>query len=134
MDEQIVHHMVVNVLKPIIMKSMYRHSYGSLPGRGAVANKKKGTIGGREAVAKFIKEHPDQCTYCMKLDIRKFFDTVPHDVLKAKFARKIKDKKFLDVIYKIIDSDEKEIGIPIGFYTSQWFANFYLSDFDHYVK
>ena len=38
----------------------------------------------------------------------------------------------LDLLYKIIDTTET--GLPIGFYTSQWFSNFYLMDFDHFVK
>ena len=57
---------------------------------------------------------------------------IDHDILKAKFNKKIKDKKMLDLLYKIIDITET--GLPIGFYTSQWFANFYLMDFDHFVK
>lgn len=134
MREQVIHHMIVNVLKPIILKPMYRHSYGSLPGRGATRGKKKHTLGGKEAVEKFIKTHPNQCQYCLKMDIHKFFDNVSHDVIKQKFARIIHDKKFLNILYRIIDSNEKDIGLPIGFYTSQWFANFYLIDLDHFIK
>jgi len=40
----------------------------------------------------------------------------------------------LEVIYKIIDSNNKDVGVPIGYYTSQWFANFYLIPLDHYIK
>ena len=53
--------------------------------------------------------------------------------MKQKFQRVIKDKDVLNLIYLIIDSSA-ESGVPIGNYTSQWFANFYLQDLDHYIK
>ena len=143
MREQVIHHMVVNVLKPIFMKSMYYHSYGSIPGRGASAKRytghrkgrnKRHTRGGKEAIEKFIREHPEDCRYCLKMDIHKFFDSVPHDKLRAKFHKIIHDQRFLTVIDTIIEANGKEVGIPIGFYTSQWFANFYLTGLDHFIK
>ena len=134
MREQVVHHMVVNILKPIIMKPMYYHSYGSLPGRGATKGRSKKSHGCKESVEKYIRTHPNECTYCVKMDIQKFFDNVPHDIIKQKFARIIHDERFLNILFQIIDSNNSDIGLPIGFYTSQWFANFYLIDLDHYIK
>ena len=133
MPEQVVHHMVVNVLKPIIMKPMYYHSYGSLPKRGAIGNRKKGSRGGKQAIWRFIRRHPDQCAYYLKIDIKKFFENISHNILKQQFARIIHDAHFLNIIYTIIDAVPGDRGIPIGFYTSQWFANFYLIGLDHYI-
>ncbi len=121
--EQIVHHMVVNILKPIIMKPLYEKSYGSIPGRGAHMAKKQ--------IERVIRKGKD-IKYCLKMDVKKYFDSIPHDVLKALFARKIGDKQFLAVLNEIVDVTDQ--GIPLGFYTSQWFANWYLSDLDHYIK
>lgn len=126
MREQIVHHMVINVMKPIFMKTMFEHSYGSIPGRGVHSAKK--------VLEKWIRTGGKNTKYCLKMDIRKFFDSVPRKILKEKLAKMIHDQKFLKILYEIVDTDDHEIGIPIGFYTSQWFANFYLTDFDHYVK
>lgn len=136
MREQVVHHMIINVLKPIILKPMYYHSYGSVPHRGATKGKKRKskTKGGKEAVEKFIHNHTEDCRYCLKMDVKKFFDSVPHDKLKARFAKIIHDQRFLDVIFTVIDANGSDVGIPIGFYTSQWFANFYLTPLDHYIK
>ena len=127
-EEQIVHHMVVNILKPIFMKGMYEHAYGSIPNRGPHLGKKVNE--------KWIRKNNnlvvDNVKYCLKMDIRKFFDNVSQEVLKEKLASKIKDKYFMEVLYEIIGAVPN--GLPLGFYTSQWFANWYLQEFDHYVK
>lgn len=122
--EQIVHHMAVNVLRPIFEHGMYEHSYGSLPNRGAHKGKK--------LIKKWIEHDKKNVKYCLKMDIRKFFDSIPHDIIKAKLALLIHDKKFLNLLYEIIDVIDN--GLPLGFYTSQWFANWYLQDLDHYIK
>lgn len=122
--EQVVHHMAVNILKPIFMKSMYEHSYGSIPGRGAHLAKKR--------IERWLYNDTKNTKYCLKMDVKKYFDSIPHDILKRKLSRIIKDEKFLKILFTIIDI--QEVGIPLGFYTSQWFANFYLSELDHYIK
>ena len=126
MREQIVHHMVINVLKPIFMKGMYEHSYGSIPDRGAHLAKKR--------IEKWIRNGGKDVKYCLKMDIKKYFESVPHDILKKKLAKIIKDSAFLKVLYEIVDAVPDGKGMPIGFYTSQWFANWYLTELDHYIK
>lgn len=121
--EQVIHHMIVNVLKPIFQRSMYFHSYGSLPDKGGHR--------GAKAVKRWIAKDYTNCQYCLKMDIRKYFENIPHEILKRKLAKLIHDKKFLDVIFEIIDVCE--LGIPLGFYTSQWLANWYLTELDHYI-
>lgn len=122
--EQVIHHMLCNILKPIFMKGMYEHSYGSIPDRGGLAGKK--------VIEKWIGHDIRNCKYVLKMDIRRFFDSVPHDILKTKLRRLITDERFLQVMFNVID--ETEIGLPLGFYTSQWLANWYLQDLDHYIK
>lgn len=70
--------------------------------------------------------------YILKCDIHKFFASIDHNRLKEKLIKKIKDKDALEILYKIIDSDEN--GLSIGSMTSQTFAIFYLNDLDHYIK
>jgi len=122
--EQVVHHMIVNVLKPIFLKPMYEHSYGSIPGRGAHDAKNH--------IAKFIRNHPNDVTYCFKGDIRKYFNSIPHDILIARLRQIIKDEKFMNVVEEIINVTD--VGIPLGFYLSQWIANWYLTEMDHFIK
>lgn len=122
--EQIVHHAVVQVLLPMFWKGMYEHSYGSIPERG--------THKGKKTIEKWIKHDKRNVKYCLKMDIRKYFDSINHGILKRKFARVIKDKRFLNLLFKIIDVTEK--GIPLGFYLSQWTSNWFLQELDHYIK
>ena len=122
--EQVIHHMIVNVLKPIFMKSMYEHSYGSIPGRGSHLAKKR--------IERWIYKDTKNTKYCLKMDVRKYFESIPHYILKSKLSKMIADENFLKIVDTIIDV--QEVGIPLGFYTSQWFANFYLTCIDHYIK
>lgn len=136
MYEQIVQHAVMNILQPIFMKSMYAYSCGSVP--------KRGIHYGKRHIEKFIKDNkhkPQELKYCLKLDIKHFYQNVDTERLKKKFRRIIKDKDMLIVLDTIVDSNVAKygkkivkMGLPIGFYTSQWFSNFFLQDFDHYVK
>lgn len=70
--------------------------------------------------------------YILKCDIKKFFSSINHEILKTKLSRIIKDKFALNIVFKIIDSDEN--GLSIGNMTSQVLAVFYLNDLDHYIK
>ena len=123
-QEQIVHHMVVNTLIPIFSKGMYEHSYASLPNRGAHKGKK--------VIERWIRTDPEHCKYCLKMDIRKFFDSIPHDILLEKLHNLIHDEKFMSILEEIISVTD--VGLPLGFYTSQWLSNWYLQDLDHFIK
>ncbi len=121
--DQIIHWSLMLVLEPILTKGMYAHSCGSIPG--------KGSSWGNKYIEKWIRNDKKNTKYCLKLDIRKFYDSINHESLKVAFKQKIKDKKTLNLISAIIDSCD---GLPIGNYTSQWFANFLLTKLDHHIK
>lgn len=122
--EQIIHHMVVNTLRPVMMKGMYEHSYGSIPGRGIHLAKKR--------IEKWVRKDWKNTRYFLKMDIRHFFASIPNDKMKAYIAKYVKDEKVLEVACRIVDVLPQ--GLPLGFYTSQWFANWYLQPLDHYIK
>ena len=123
-DEQVIHHMIVNVLQPIFIHGMYEHSYGSIPKRGGHK--------GKEAIRKWIAKGGKNCKYVLKMDIRKYFDSIPHDIYLANLRKIIRDKRFMAVLEEITNVVPQ--GIPLGFYTSQWTANWYLQGLDHYIK
>lgn len=93
-----------------------------------------------------LRKYPNETKYCLKLDIRKFYPSIPHNGLKKCIRKKIKDKDFLMILDEIIDSTDNVrdvsskltnkigIGVPIGNYLSQYFANLYLSELDHLCK
>lgn len=122
--ELLVQHMVVNVLKPIFSKGMYKHTYAAIPNRG--------THLGKTFLAKWIKNDVDNTQYYLKIDIRHYFESIPQDMLLKKLRRIIKDERFIAIIEALLSVTNK--GLPLGFYTSQWFANWYLQDFDHFIK
>ena len=123
-DEQVIHHMVVNILQPIFMRGMYEHSYGSIPKRGAHK--------GKNAIKKWIAKDGKNCKYVLKMDIRKYFDSIPHDIYLRNLRRIIKDDRFMQVLEEITRVIPQ--GLPLGFYTSQWTANWYLQGLDHFIK
>jgi len=121
--DQVVHWAVCLVLKPIFMRGMYDYCIGSVPGRGATRGKK---------YIDRVYRKDARVKYAMKTDIKKFYPTVSNEKIKELFRTKIKDKRALALIDAIIDNGGA--GLPIGYYTSQWFANFYLEKVDHYIK
>lgn len=120
--DRIVHHAIMNVLEPLFVSVFTADTYSCIKGRGIHAAGK--------AVRIALRDVPGT-TYCLKFDIRKFYPSVDHKVLKELLRRKIKDQDLLWLLDEIIDSAE---GLPIGNYLSQYFANFYLSYFDHWAK
>jgi hypothetical protein len=119
--DQIIHWALMIPLQEIIEKSMYYYSCGSMPN--------KGIHHARKYVEKVLKEKP---TYALKMDIKKFFPSVSNEKMKQLFRKKIKCNDTLRLINSIIDNGGE--GLPIGYYTSQWFSNFYLNDLDHFIK
>lgn len=123
-EEHLVHHAVMRLLKQIFMKGMYEHSYASIPDRGCFA--------GMKTMKKWIWRNERHIKYCLKLDIRKFFDSISQGILIDMLKHKIHDSKFMNLLEEIIHTTDH--GLPLGFYTSQWFANFYLQKLDHFIK
>lgn len=121
-EDRIIHHAVFNVLEPIFLSKFTADTYGSVEGRGAV--------GILKSISAVLAEHPDW--YYVKTDIKKFYESIDHDLLKAQLRRTLKCKPTLAMLDKIIDSCGT--GLAIGIYPSQYLANLYLSDVDHWAK
>lgn len=122
--DQIVHWALILVLEPVIMRGMYPHTCGSVPGRG--------TSYGQKVLRKALNTDYRGTKYCLKMDISKFYPSIDKELLKESFRRIVKDRDCLWLIETVIDS--VEAGLPIGNYTSQWFSNFFLQDLDHFIK
>lgn len=122
--DQCIHHALIQALESVIMCSMYYGCCGSVKGRG---DKRI-----RKYIHKYIVRRSGKSKYVLKMDVRHFYQSIDHDVLKAVLRKKIKDKHVLWLCDIIIDSCPE--GIPIGNYTSQWFCNLFLEDLDHKIK
>lgn len=117
---------IIQVIEPYLIKYMTRDTYSAIPGRGIHSCKDK--------VQRDMRRDPEGTMYCLKLDVRKFYPSINHDVLKQTYRRLFKDKELLWLLDEIIDSTPGDTGIPIGNYLSQYSGNLYLARFDHYVK
>ena len=72
--------------------------------------------------------------YCLKLDVRKYYPSIPHKELKMMYRRIFKDPNLLWLIDEIIDSGGDGVGVPIGNYLSQYSGNLFLYQFDRWIK
>ena len=122
--ETVVQHAVVQVLNRYLMKGVYEHTYAAIKGRGQ--HKAKAYI------ERYIRKHPKKVKYYLKMDIKQYFPSVPQEKVIKKLSRQVKDDRTLKLMTMILSASES--GIPLGYYVSQWLANFYLRDFDHTIK
>lgn len=120
--EQWLHHIIVLVLEPIIMATAYKYSCGSFPKRGAHMGKKQ--------VEKWIRSGKGIRNFG-KIDIRHFYDNIRLNILMKELSIRIKDEWFLYIIKLCLQGFKK--GIPLGFYISQWLANYILEPLDKFV-
>ncbi len=122
-DQMIVQHAVMNVCHDHFEHRYIHHSYASRPGKGV------------HAAVKRVCDKMSGYEFYAKLDIRKFFDSVDHDVLKRMLARMFNDDRLLGLMCSVIDSyeTEPEKGLPIGNLMSQYFANLYMDAVDHHM-
>lgn len=139
--DRVVHHALTRVLEPIFERSFVHDSYACRKGKGTHAAVRRSQ--------EFARRH----RYVLKADIRKFFPSIDHAILKALLARKVKDPHVLWLAGLLIDGSNPQEGVcdwfagddlfapaqrcrglPIGNQTSQFFANVYLDPLDHFVK
>lgn len=120
--DRITHHAIMNVMEPVFTSVFTNDSYSCIKGKGIHACK--------NAVEKALKDKSGT-KYCLKLDVKKFYPSVSHYHLKRLLRRKLKCRDTLALLDEIIESAP---GLPIGNYLSQYFANFYLTYFDHWIK
>ena len=142
--DRIVQWALMQVVSPYIERHLIRDTYSAIPNRGI--------HDGLRRVQDAMYWHKDDCRFCLKFDVRHYYQNIVHDILFMQYCRMFKDEELLWLIHEIINSintfdeeDEWEMvladldviyscGVPIGNYFSQWSGNFYLSVFDHWLK
>ena len=134
---------ILQVIEPYLLKNFTADTYSAIPNMGIHK--------GLNKLKKAMWGDTDECRYCLKLDVKHYYQSINHEILKQKYSKLFKDKELLWLLNEIIDSvataeieDLQEIylsekvdantGIPIGNYLSQYSGNYYLSSFDHWIK
>ncbi|MDR0811177.1 MAG: RNA-directed DNA polymerase [Paludibacter sp.] len=127
--ERVLHHALMNVCHANFEKYQIFHSYASRVGKGTYAALQQASV------------YQKKYAWFLKLDVRKYFDNINHEILKNMLRKRFKDEKLLILFDKIINSYNSQFsisnsqlkGLPIGNLTSQYFANHYLAVADHFV-
>lgn len=126
--DRVTHHAIARVCAPIWRASLILDTSASIPGRGIHFAARR--------VRNAIRNDPAGTAYCLQMDVRKFYPSIDHDLMLDVLARKIKDRRALALMEEIIrsvDVTAPGVGLPIGNYLSQWWANLYLGALDHWV-
>ena len=123
-DERVLHHAIMNICEPILDCWLIDDTFACRVGKG------------RESAVERARYFAHKHSWYLKLDVRRYFDSVRHETLVNLLAKRFKDRRLLQLVERIIRSYRGNIGvgIPIGSLTSQHFANFYLGWLDRFVK
>lgn len=127
--DRIVHHAICNIIEPIFEKRFIFDSFANRKGKGTLA-----------AINRFDKfklkasKNNIRTCYVFKADIRHYFDEIDHNMLLAILGKRINDNDLMHLIRKVLNNHSDNVGMPLGNMTSQFFANVYLNELDHYVK
>lgn len=139
--DRVVHHAILNLIEEKLDRTFITDSYACRRGKGVHA-----AVNRYQAWAQSYR-------YVLKMDVRQYFPSIDHALLKEKLRRRLNDHRVLALLDQIIDGSptlvseacyfsgddlftplSRRVGIPIGNLTSQFFANLYLDDLDHYIK
>jgi len=129
--DRFIQQAILQVLQPIFDPTFSEHSYGFRPGRsahGAVFQAQRYVQSGRRWV--------------VDVDLEKFFDRVNHDVLMARLAKRVEDKRLLRIIRSYLEAGimangvvvERHEGTPQGGPLSPLLANVLLDEVDRMLE
>ena len=120
----VVQHAIYAVINPIFDAGFIHDNYGCRLG--------KGIHRASDRTQQYLRQSaPD--SYTLQLDIRKFYYRINRSILRGLVERKIKDRRFVDLMMVFADHGG-DVGIPIGNLLSQLYALIYLDPLDHFVK
>lgn len=122
--ERVIHHAVIQVCGEWMERSLTADCFACRKGYGQFK--------ALDRAQQYLRTTP----WFLKMDVRKYFDSVRHDVLLGILVRKFKDRRLLALFEELLDSYHTEpgCGLPIGNLSSQYFANLYLDGFDHFAR
>ena len=124
--DRIVHWAIIQVVEPIFLNRLNGCTHSAIPNKGIHSAFKQ--------LDKYMRNDVEGTKYCLKLDVKKFYPSIDHNLLKLMYRTLFKDPNLLWLLDEIIDSTEGDKGVPIGNYLSQYSGNLFLSKFDRWIK
>ena len=121
--DRIIQWAILLVIGPLFEKKLITDTYSSIKGRGMHLAVQR--------VQAYLKKQT-RTQYCLKMDVRKYYQSIDKAILKQMLGKMFKDQRLLHLLAQIVDS--YEAGIPIGNYLSQYLANIYLDGLDRRIK
>lgn len=118
--QQLYDYIAIEGMRPLL-KRIGEYQYASIPGRG--------TTKGKQVISRWIQDR--NMRYFAKLDVKKCFESIDHDLLMKFLKEHIKNEKLIWLIRTLIGGFEK--GLSIGSYLSQYLCNLYMSILYHYI-
>lgn len=127
--DRIVQGAIRNVLEPIFERQFAQHSYGFRPGRGC-----------KDALRRVDELLNEGLTWVVDVDLKSYFDTIPHEGLMQRVAQHISDGRLLELLQQYLKAgvmdglkgwEPTEQGTPQGAVISPVLANLYLNPLDH---
>lgn len=94
--DRVLHHAVMNVLEPILERHFHPHSFACRTGKGT------------HAASRHLQALLRRFRFSLQLDVRKFFPSIDHDILKARFRRLLKDPPFLALLDRLVDGSNDQ--------------------------
>lgn len=126
--DRVVHQWYVEeFIKPYFFKRFIKDTYACLDGRGT----HKAVVTVQKYMRKMKREYNEY--YVLKCDVKKYFYSIDKEILMTILNDRIRDYELLKFTEVLLE-DGANLGIPIGNYTSQYYANIYLNELDHFVK
>lgn len=124
--DRIVHWAIIQVVEPIFLNRLNGCTHSAIPNKGIHSAFKQ--------LDKYMRNDAVGTKYCLKLDVKKFYPSIDHNLLKLMYRTLFKDPNLLWLLDEIIDSTDGDKGVPIGNYLSQYSGNLFLSKFDRWIK
>ncbi len=127
--DRVLHHAVFRILYPLFDSLFISDSYSCRLNKGTHK-----AVDRLKLFARKVSKNNTKNCFVLKCDIKKFFDSVDHNILLSQIEKRVKDKNAIWLTEEIVRSFPKDRGVPIGNLTSQLFANIYLNELDYFVK
>ncbi len=121
--ERVLHHALIRQLEPSFERALVADTFACRVGKGSLAAVRR------------AQQHMRRFAWYVKIDVRRYFDSIDHAVLRRLVGRRIKGEAVLALCERIVGSYHTSPGrgLPIGALTSQHFANLYLGELDRFL-